>query len=266
MASYSSYKKVVAGDSFDSGVITDTHLATGTRRQFGVKWFYGQPCACSTGCCCLWTVPNNVYKLQIELWGSGGSGHGNCSCSRCHHYKGAGGGYYNSVQIDTVPGCQYTVCAAGAGNCCRLECVGCLGCTSYVTGYNLSNFCAIGGTPGCANTDWTTTCTSEWSCCIQSGANGGSFGFGNHAGTFGYTYFRYDVGQCHCYNTYTMSTSAPLINTEVYQNLGFCWVRCGCWTVPYGHGGQGGMSTFCGSGCCGQGGMGGPGLVKITFF
>jgi len=47
-------------------------------------------------------------------------------------------------------------------------------------------------------------------------------------------------------------------------------MRCGCWTVPYGTGGHGAMTTFCGgdSGAmgAGQGGMGGPGLVKITYF
>jgi hypothetical protein len=266
MASYSSYKKVVANDSLTPGVISDNSLALGTRKQFGVRWVFGQPCACSTGCCCLWTVPANVYKMQVEAWGAGGSGHGSCNCNRCHHHKGAGGGYYNSVFINTTPGCQYTLCAGGNSNCCRFECTGCQGCTSFVNGFNLSNFCAIGGTPGCANTDWTTTCTSAWECCIQSGSNGGSFGFGNHAGTFGSAQFRYDVGFCQCYQQHTHQTSAPLINTESFQMIGFCWVRCGCWTVPYGHGGQGAIRTFCGSGCCGQGGMGGPGLVKVTFF
>lgn len=267
MASYSSYKKVVSADSLtNNGTISDNSLALGTRKQFGVQWFFGQPCVCSTGFCCLWTVPNNVTKLQIEAWGSGGSGHGACSCDRCQHYKGAGGGYYNSVFISTVPGCQYSVCAAGNGNCCRFECQGCQGCTSYVTGYNLSNFCAIGGTGGCATGDWTTACTSAWECCLQSGDNGGQFGFGNHAGSFGATHFRYDVGFCHCYHTYTNSTSAPLIGTDVRQNIGYCWMRCGCWTVPYGHGGQGATSTYCGTGCCGTGGFGGPGLVKITYF
>ena len=42
------------------------------------------------------------------------------------------------------------------------------------------------------------------------------------------------------------------------------WMRCGCWTVPYGHGGQGANSNYCGR-CCGQGGQGGSGLVKITY-
>ena len=45
-----------------------------------------------------------------------------------------------------------------------------------------------------------------------------------------------------------------------------CSIRCGCWTVPYGHGGQNAMTTCCGSGVCGQGGTGGGGLVKITYF
>jgi len=64
----------------------------------------------------------------------------------------------------------------------------------------------------------------------------------------------------------TTPTSAPLIGTDVHQSLRECWVRCGCWIVPYGHGGQGAMTTYCGSSCCGQGGTGGGGLVKITYF
>jgi hypothetical protein len=48
--------------------------------------------------------------------------------------------------------------------------------------------------------------------------------------------------------------------------IGYCAVRCGCWIAPYGHGGQSAMNTYCAQGTCGQGGTGGPGLVKITFF
>ena len=59
--------------------------------------------------------------------------------------------------------------------------------------------------------------------------------------------------------------SAPLIGTQVTQSIRECWIRCGCWIVPYGHGGQNAMSTYCGR-CCGQGGTGGGGLVKITYF
>ena len=72
-------------------------------------------------------------------------------------------------------------------------------------------------------------------------------------------------GWCHCYNQGTAPTSAPLIGTAVFQALRSCWIRCGCWQVPYGHGGQGAQTTECGR-CCGQGGTGGGGLVKITYF
>jgi hypothetical protein len=266
MASYSSYKKIVANDSIVDGSITDEDLALGTRKHFGVQWFYGEPCTCSTGRSCAWTVPEYVTRLQIEAWGSGGSGTGACTCNRCHHYKGAGGGFYNNITISATPGTTYTVCAAGNGNCCRFECQGCFGCTSFVLGTNLSNFCAIGGYPGIADTNWAESCFSAFDCCLEAGANGGNFGFGLHGGNWGYTWFRYDVGQCHCYRQMSNTTSAPLIGTSSIQIQGYCWMRCGCWTVPYGHGGQNAMSTYCGTSCCGQGGMGGPGLVKITYF
>ena len=49
------------------------------------------------------------------------------------------------------------------------------------------------------------------------------------------------------------------------QNSNYCWIRCGCWIAPYGQGGQSATSNYCGR-CCGQGGTGGPGLVKLTFY
>ena len=154
MASYTSYKKI-DGTSFLDGTIPEASVDQNAFSTWCVKWIYGSQDACSQGCCCLWTVPTGVTKLFFEVWGSGGSGHGACSCDRCHHYKGAGGGQYNSKMIATTAGCQYTVCSAGNGNCCRFECIGCQGCASYVTGYNLTSFCAIGGTAGCANVNWT---------------------------------------------------------------------------------------------------------------
>ena len=63
--------------------------------------------------------------------------------------EGAGGGFYNSVMIDTAfAGCQYRVCAGGVYPCLSRECLGCIGCSSYVNGHNLSNFCAYGGSCG----------------------------------------------------------------------------------------------------------------------
>ena len=99
-----------------------------------------------------------------------------------------------------------------------------------------------------------------------TGNNGGDFGIGNHDP--GWSVSKYDTyrGWCHCWQHATSPTSAPLIGSSAYQSLRSCWIRCGCWTVPYGHGGMSALTTYCGSGHCGQGGTGGGGLVKITYF
>jgi len=261
MASYASYKKIINENIVD-GSISNTAISTNALCTWNVKWFYGNPDVCSPGCCCLWTVPDGVYSLFWEAWGAGGSGHGACSCNRCHHQQGAGGGAYASKWVTTAPGCQYTVCAGGNSNCCRFECTGCFGCTSYVTGYNLSNFCAIGGNPGCANTDWSTACFSEWACCLAPTANGSDFTLTNHRGSFRSN----GMGDCWCWCQVSHTTGAPFLGADVVYQLNCCWMRCGCWTVPYGAGGQGAIHGLCGTSCCGQGGMGGPGLVKVTYF
>ncbi len=124
MASYGSYKKIISGQIID-GTVPNLALEANAGLAYNVKYVYGQPQVCSPGCCCLWTVPTGVKRVTFEMWGSGGNGHGFCSCSRCHHYKGAGGGYYNSKTIDVQEGWQYTVCAAGVYRCCSRECTGC---------------------------------------------------------------------------------------------------------------------------------------------
>lgn len=262
MASYASYKKIVPSDQLIDGTIPTTAVGGNAFATWNVKWFYGQPCFCSTGCCCLWTVPDGVYKAFIEMWGAGGNGHGMCSTSRCQHYAGAQGGYYNSKMINVSPGWTYTVCAAGVYPCLSNECGSCEGCSSYVNGCNLSNFCAIGGIGGCANGSWNEACHSDFGrCCVGPTAHGGDFGMGNHRGAF----FIHQA-QCHCQCQGATPTPAPFIGTQVQMQIHECWMRCACWTVPYGHGAQGAMTTYCGGGsCCGQGGTGGPGLVKISY-
>ena len=92
----------------------------------------------------------------------------------------AGGGYYNSKMITTNGNCQYSVCAGGVYPCLSRECYGCMGCSSYVNGYNLSNFCAIGGQRGNANTSWTEVVHLTTHVVEPPGKNGGDFGIGNH--------------------------------------------------------------------------------------
>jgi hypothetical protein len=265
MASYTSYKKL-ASDSFADDSVDAVDFTSALNTSYGVKWVYGDPGFCSAGCCCLWTVPAGVRKLQIQLWGAGGNGVGACSCSRCHHYMGAGGGYYNVVTIDTAAGCEYTICAGGVYPCLSRECTACVGCASYVNGYNLSSFCAVGGCQGLANTCWAILCNSQVDCCLAPGSNGGEWTQFTHTGNWGANEFVYNIGHCHCYNQALYSSGAALIGTNVTMSIRECWIRCGCWTVPYGNGGQNAMSTYCGGGSCGQGGTGGPGLVKITYF
>ena len=260
MATYSSYRKVIADNLASDSNITDAKFAATTGKTYGVLWVKGTLSALSGGCCCLWTVPTGVNRVTFEAWGAGGNGSGACSCNRCHKYKGAGGGYYNAVTISTVAGCQYTICAGGVFPCCSQECTACNGCSSYVTGYNLSNFCAIGGDTGRAETNWPVTCYSDFSCCLAPTNNGGDFTMGNHNGAWGGTWL------CHCFHKMYTATGAPMLsaNAGVLSNMQDCWMRCGCWTVPYGHGGHNAMTNYCGT-CCGQGGTGGSGVVKVTF-
>ena len=205
-------------------------------------------------------MPAGVAKLTWELWGAGGNGHGACSCRRCHHYRGAGGGSFTTKTISTGANCTYTVCAAGVYRCCSRECVGCYGCASYVNGYNLSNFCAVGGGRGEANTDWSNLCHSTIACCVQPGSYNSDFGMNAHWPGFSGHW------NCHCGAsvTQTCSGAAPFIGVGNKTFSNYCWMRCGCWTSPYGAGGQGAMTSYC-ERCCGQGGTGGSGLVRLTY-
>lgn len=265
MATYSSYKRIYTTDSIVDGAITDAKLAEGTRKQYGVKWVFGSPSACTSGCCCLWSTPDNVGTINATIWGAGGNGHGACSCNRCHHYAGAAGGTMNSKTVSTAPGCSYRLCAGGVYPCCERDCIGCQGCASSVCGYNMCNLTAVGGHGGMANTAWSTPCNSYWTCCVDKGDNNGDFGGSAHVGAFSGVQATYGSGQCHCRRQRTTPMPAVGIGTDVQQSINYCWSRCGCWTVPYGHGGQGGMTSYCGS-CCANGGTGGSGLVKITYW
>jgi hypothetical protein len=84
---------------------------------------------------------------------------------------------------------------------------------------------------------------------------------GNHSGAWNGNWL------CHCFHKQFCSTGAPFLSGggAVQGSVYGCWMRCGCWSVPYGTGGQSAMSNYCGSSCCGQGGVGGSGVVKVTF-
>lgn len=258
MANYQDYRQVPS-DQIAATSVTNAKLSIDARHCFCTKWFFGSPDQCATGCCCQWQVPTGVRKAFFEAWGAGGNGHGSCVCDRCSRMKGAGGGFYNTKMISTCDAWQYTVCAGGVYRCLSQECQACNGCSSYVNGCNLSNFCAFGGATGCQESSFLSPCFSYWECCLGPVSNGGDFGMGNHAGVWSGAF------NCHCHCQWTTSTAAPFLGGSLEHHNQVCWMRCGCWTAPYGHGGGGAFSSYCGTVCCGQGGTGGAGVVKITY-
>ena len=270
MASYTSYRAGrVTAVNINAGAITNAQLAPGVRNTYCTFWVFGSHGQCTPGCCCGWTVPGDVKSVTFEAWGAGGNGSGACSCDRCQHYVGASGGMTNKVAICSCVGCVYTICAGGVYRCLSIECAGCCGCTSYVNGYNLSNFCACGGGAGCSTGDWTDGCFSYMSSCQNSGTPGGNFANFTHQGAFsGSGPFTYPGDACHCWKRIQNTTGAAtgLSAGQQWVSLAECWIRCGCWLAPLGAGGQNAQTTYCGSGCCGQGASGGSGVVKITYF
>ena len=98
------------------------------------------------GANCTWTVPAGATKVQFQIWGPGAPSQG----ARCCGGSPFGAvGAYATVIIDAVPGCQYTLCAGCATCCysCYNQGADDSGGSSYVTGYDLTNFCAQGGHP-----------------------------------------------------------------------------------------------------------------------
>lgn len=100
------------------------------------------------GRCCLWTVPSGATIAQFQIWGAGsGTAPGNC----CSGSPPGDTGAYAIAIIPVVAGCQYTLCSGCAFCCCSYCTVGSSGlggCHSFVTGYNLTNVCALGGANG----------------------------------------------------------------------------------------------------------------------
>lgn len=216
-------------------------------------------------CCCAWTVPTGVCSIVIEAWGAGGGGGGYSECCCCAHGPGGGAGGYIAATIPTTPGCQYTICTGPGGDFAVGNSTnGGQGSTTYVTGYNLNNFCAVGGTGGCM---WT--CNTSGGC---YGANTNS----NSCGVIGSSTYLGNVimacgegghqfGRAYGCRADNKGGSAPMGG-----GLGG-W---GAWTLPCcsrgytggfpGGGGSGIMNACCCAHCqCAT--CGGAGLVRIWY-
>lgn len=123
------------------------------------------------GASCTWTVPAGATKVQFQVWGAGaGTGSGCC----CGGAPFGATGAFATVIIDAVPGCTYTLCA-GCAFCCyaRRSQHTVVGSSSYVTGYDLTNFCAAGG---CAGVFRSMQLLHGSSCCRYQAASRTSSG------------------------------------------------------------------------------------------
>ena len=230
-----------------------------------------------------WCVPVGVCDVIFELWGAGGGGGSSCCCSR--GIPGGAGAYaWKRLQCDknVLQNCVYDVnigtpgCGRTGGQC------GYAGGSTYITGPNLSNFCAKGGNGGCSCCfqcccTWRHMCLSSCpgGCCVTyCGADGGANGVNGAAYLFCYNQ--------HCYNKQHIPYPAGLVNGKGGWMTGVQCENSGCgycllhWaTAQLGWGGSfsdhnfvpgvGGPSGWtCGGGCC-HGQNGTSGMVRINY-
>jgi hypothetical protein len=279
MATYGSYKKI-ANESLQAATVESTYLATGAAAAFGVQWVFNerglccQNCSNAGGCveqangkCCLWTVPAAVTSVTFEIWSGGGGGAGMICCNCCGFSIGGAGGNYAVKTIQTVAGCQYTICAGGSWPCAQSHtCAAGMGCLSYITGFNLSNFCVVGGCGGwmCDGDAWgprhhDSGCAN----CNICGYFGADFGMMGSVG------LKMGHGACHCYRTASWTGTAPIIGKTQAVGSSETWCSCGCYVNWPSGGGMSGTSSYCGNfakQCAGGQGQGGSGIVRITYY
>jgi hypothetical protein len=224
----------------------------------------GNCCEIANGKCCQWTVPAGVTKATFEIWSAGGGGAGQTCCNCCSMGIPAAGGSWAVKTIGVTAGDTYTICAGGTYSCEQFHgCSGGKGCTSYVTGNGLTNFCVLGGCGGTmcngdAHGPRTNMICANQNICPHFGAD---FGMAGTTGTG-------NSNTCHCWTHHQIGGTAPWIGTFGTQRSIEYWCVCSCFIPGWGAGGMTGDSTYCGSNCkcCAGGGMGGPGLVKVTYY
>jgi hypothetical protein len=217
--------------------------------------------ASNGGCCCLWTVPTGASYVRFEMWGGGGGGGGSCCCMA--GWSGGSGSYAVRTLSGTqvVPGTQYTICAGGTSAVSNTN-DGCPGNTSYVTGSNLSNFCARGGCGGYAFCyGFCSTCYNYQQCSNVCCATGGDICI---SGTCGARYTEF-----YCYNgSQQWAPVAPAtVSGPVFGPNGctpYVGIGDGAICLPVYPGG-GGFSAQVHSGVCRCGHWGAAGLVLVTY-
>jgi len=218
----------------------------------------------ANGKCCKWIVPSGVKKATFEIWSGGGSGAGMTCCNCCSMGIPAAGGNWAVKTIGVTEGHVYTICAGGTYPCEQKHgCIGGMGCNSYVIGCNLENFCVLGGCGGImcngdAHGPRTNQICANKNICPHFGAD---FGMAGTTGTG-------NSDTCHCWVHRQIGGVAPFMGQFGTMTTTVYWCNCSCFIPGWAAGGLTGDSTYCDNNikCCAGGGMGGPGLVKVTYF
>ena len=229
-----------------------------------------------------WTIPTGVSEVIFEIWGGGGGGGSGCCCT--YGIPGGSGAYaYKKLSgVQVVAGCSYDI-EIGMGGCGFTgPTCGDAGGKTYITGHNMTNFCADGGAAGCS---CCHLCCCTWKvidsgscpggCCAPYyGADGGWYG---NPGA-GYKW-EHDTG---CFNKQQIPYPGGLVNgrggwlptiqCECY-GCGYCNMHFGGAQLQWGGSysennyipGLGGFSAWTkGGGCC-RATNGYPGLVRISY-
>ena len=256
----------------------------------------GYPTYCAQASCCYqFVVPEGVNSIVIEAWGAGGAGGSAGDCCCCQATPGGGGGGYASITVPTVPGCPYTVCVGGGGaSAWGMVCqnglsaggtsfigggnCGCSGGITFVTGYNLQNFCVTPGCGGCAGCNTYLSCNGTnqcnygcgWASALAPGvaSSGGLPNPGACAVTtrgMGGTSLGCSSSGCRS-ESYGGNAGGPGGGQGGYRG----WMNCcrGYWPSQAGFtpgGGGSAMANVDTCSCCNCGGFGAPGLVKIWY-
>ena len=238
------------------------------------------------GCCLHWTVPSGTQIITFEILSGGGPGG-----SAGHDYDsghGGAGGNYNEKTIcldaghfNSAPGSEssYTLCSGGTSQCsccttCNRACRH--GCTSYVNGPGLSNFCAIGGHGGSTSWDVMSNC---YNChignnqCDRGNWNAGWVGHNCNEATQGgdmcfrgiNSAFHKEYDCCTHIGTTTGGPSGPFTVSGSGIGKQWCTGNSACCSAHSAFPGGGGAGSSHGAGTPCTGGFGAGGLVKVTY-
>jgi len=211
------------------------------------------------GCCCLWTVPADIVNVTFELWGAGAAGAGGCCCQ--FSTQNAGGGSYAIRSVNTIAGCQYTICAAGNGACCERDCLGIDGSTSFVQGSGIATTCARGGCTGRTNCHGHYAYNCCFGCSQISGGTQGDLRLGHSRNN--------PMATQYCHNQMWDYVSGPPKGANTRKGRDYCGnpMTCsGCgWGCAQPYPGDAGYNgTACGGPCC-WGHWGSGGMVKVSY-